>query len=81
MSANFVAVFLELETILYSHVEWTVILNGITQEKNKVLEGDINKTANFYKLERSMVEDMYTFKSEVEAEQQDVGPHQKHPLS
>ena len=38
LSANFAAVFPEVERLLNSCVERTVILNDITQDNNKVLE-------------------------------------------
>ena len=41
LSANFVAVFPEVASLLNSSVEWTVILNDITHYNNKVL-GDEN---------------------------------------
>ena len=37
LSANFAAVFLEVESILNSCVEWKVILNAITHENNQIL--------------------------------------------
>ena len=69
LSANFAAVFLEAESLLNYHVEHKVILNDITQYKNKVLGDESNKTIKFHRLERSMEESVFTFQSVIEAEQ------------
>ena len=37
ISANFLAVLLEVSSLLNFYVQWAVILNGITHENNKVL--------------------------------------------
>ena len=75
------AVFPEVESLLNYRVEWTVILNDITQKKNKVLRDEINKTVKLNMLERSMEEAVSTFQSVVEAEQRNVGPQKKQPLA
>ena len=54
LSANFAAMFLEVESLINSFVEWSSILNDITQDKNKVLEDEINETVKFLRLERIM---------------------------
>ena len=56
-----------------------MILNSITQEKNKVLGDKINKNVKFHRLERSMEEAVSTFQSVVEAEQGNGGPQEKQP--
>ena len=43
LSANFLAVFLEVPSVINYHLEWSVILNDITQNNNKVLRDDIKK--------------------------------------
>ena len=63
--------------ILNSRVERTVILNEITQDNNKVLGEDTNKTVKFHRLERIIGEAVSTFQSMVEAEQLNFGPQQK----
>ena len=75
------AVFPEMASLLNSCVERTVILNDITQDNNKVLGDDINKTVKFHMLERSMEESVSTFQSMVEVEQQNCVPQQKLPLA
>ena len=70
-----------MASLLNFRVERTVIQNGITQEKNKLLGDESNETVKFHSMERSMEEAWYTFKSVVEAEQQNCGPQQKLPLS
>ena len=47
LSANLVAVFLDMTSLLNSHVEITVIQNYITQDNNKLMEDESNKTAKF----------------------------------
>ena len=74
---NFAAAFPEVASLLNSRVEQTVILNDITQDKNKVIVDDSNKTVKSHRLERSMEEDVSTFQSVVEVEQQNCGPQQK----
>ena len=46
----------------------------ITQENNKVVGYENNKTVKLIRLERSMREAMSTFQSVVEVEHQNVGP-------
>ena len=66
--------FPEAESLLNPHVEWTVILNDITQENNKI-HGDKSKiTDKFHVMERSMEEAVSTLQSVVEVEQQNGGP-------
>ena len=72
--------FLEVTSLLNSCVEQTVILNDITQEKNKVLGDKINKNVKFRRLERSMEKAISTSQSVVEAGKQNGGPQQKLPL-
>ena len=74
------SVFPEVSSLINYCVEHTLILNDITQNKNKVLEDESNKTVKFYRLERSMEEAVSTFQSVVEAEQRNDIPHQKRPL-
>ena len=62
-------------------MEQIVILNDTTKDSNKILEYDINKTVNLYRLERSMEEAVSTFQSVVKAEKCNGGPQQKHPLA
>ena len=71
--------FPEGTSLLNYRVERTVILNDITQDNNKVLEDDSNKTVKFHRLERRMEEAVSIFQSVVEAEQKYGGPHQKRP--
>ena len=61
LSANFVAVFPEVESLLNSRVERTVILNDITQYNNKVLGDESKKTSKFHSLDRSIEESVSTF--------------------
>ena len=75
--ANFTAVFPEVASLLNYRVEQTVILNDITQDNNKVLRDESNKTVNFHRLERSMEEAVTTFQSVVESEQRNGGPQKK----
>ena len=81
LSANFADVFLELAILLNYCVEWTVILNYIIQDNNKVVGGNSNKTFKFHRMESSMEEAVFTFQSVAEAEQQNGGPQQKRPLA
>ena len=73
------AVFLDVANLLNSRVECTVILNDITQDKNKVLGDEINKTVKFQRLERSMEEAVSKLHSVVEVEQQNGGPQKNDP--
>ena len=73
--------FTEVASLLNYRAERTVILNDITQDNNKVLGYDRNKTVKLNRVYRSMEEDVSTFKSVVGAEQRNGGPHQKRPLS
>ena len=61
LSANFVAVFPEVESLLNSRVGQKVILNDITQDNNKVLGDESKKTSKFHSLDRSMEESVSTF--------------------
>ena len=70
LSDNFAAVFMEVEILLNSCVEQTVILNGITEDNNKILVDKSNKTVKFHRLASSMDKAMYTFQSVVDADQQ-----------
>ena len=54
LSANFADVFPELASILNYRVERKLIINDVTQEKNKVLGGNINETVKFHSLDSSM---------------------------
>ena len=54
LSANFSAVFLEVASLLNHRLEWTVILNDITQDKKNILGYKRNETVKFRSLERSM---------------------------
>ena len=71
--------FLEVASLLNYRVERTVILNEITQDNNKVLEEENEKTVKFHRLDRSMEEAVYKFQSVVEAEQRNGGPQKKNP--
>ena len=66
LSANSAAVFLEVESLLNYHVERTVIINDTTQDNNKVLWDESNKTVKFHRLDRIIEEAMNTFQSAVE---------------
>ena len=57
-----------------------MILNDITQDNNKVLEDESNKTVKFHRLEMSMWEDVSTLKSVAEVEQRNGGPQKKRLL-
>ena len=81
LSDNFGAVFPEVERLLNSRVEYTVILNDITQDNNKVLGEESNKTFKFCRLERIMEEAVSTFQIVFEAGQLNGGPHKKLPLT
>ena len=50
LADNEVDVFPEVISLLNSHVERTVILNDITQDNNKVLGDESNKTVKFQRL-------------------------------
>ena len=69
----------EVGSLLNSRVEWTVILNAITKDNNKILVDNINKNVKFNRLERSMEEVVSKFKSVVEAEKRNVGPQKNDP--
>ena len=71
------AVFPDMENLLNYRVEHTVILNDITQDKNKVLRDKRNKTVKFHRLDRIMEEDVSTFQSVVEAKQRNSGPQKE----
>ena len=58
-----------------------MILNGSTQDNNKVLRYESNENVKFHRLERSMEEAVSTFESVVEAEQQNGGPQKKLTLA
>ena len=45
---------MDVESLLNSHVEHKVILNDITQDYNKVLGENSNKTAKFHTLDNIM---------------------------
>ena len=70
-----------MASLLNSRVERTVILNGSTQDNNKVLGDDRNENVKFLRLYRNMREAVSKFQSVVEAEQQNGGPQQKIPLA
>ena len=53
LSYNFAAVLLEVEIILITCAEQTVILNDITQDISKVLGDNSNETVKFYRLDRT----------------------------
>ena len=76
LSSNFVDVLPDVTSLLNYRVEWTVILNDTTQDNNKVLGDEIQKTIKFHSLEREAVS---TFQSVIEAEQQNFGPQKKDP--
>ena len=79
LSAIFAAVFLCAKILLYYHLQCTVILNGITQDNNRVLEEEINETVMFHRMERSIEESVSNFQSMIEAEKHNVGLQQKRP--
>ena len=54
LSDNIVAVFLEVASLLNFCVEQIVILNDITQDKNKILEDKSKNNFKFHRLERNM---------------------------
>ena len=81
LSDNFAAMFTEVASLLNPRVELPVILIGITQDNNEVLEDEIKETVKFHRLERSMEEAVSTFQSVVEEEQRNGGPQQKLPLA
>ena len=72
--------FPEVKSLLKYHVEWTVILNDITQYKNKAVGEENNETVKFHRLKRSTEEAVSTFQIVVEAEKRNGGPQQKPPL-
>ena len=65
--------------LLYYNVECTVILNGTTQDTNRFLEDESNKTVMFHRLERIIEEFMSTFQSVLEVEKHNVGTQHKDP--
>ena len=74
------SMFPAVTTLINYHTELTVILYDITQDSNKVLGDERNKTVNFRRLDNSMYEDVATFQSVVKVNQQNVGPKQNLPL-
>ena len=58
-------------------LERTLIINDITQDRNKVQGDESNKHVKFHRLEKSMDEALDTFQSVVEAEQRNGGPSEK----
>ena len=81
LSYNLADVFPEVASLINSHVEYTVIINDITQDNNKVLVEKINKTVKFHRLQRSVEDFVSTFQSVVEAEQLNGRIQGKKPLS
>ena len=71
---------MDMTSLLNYLVEWTVILNETTQDKNKVLKDKRNETVKFHRLDRGMEEAVTTFQSVVEADQRNGGPQKKRPL-
>ena len=71
---KFADFFTEVANLLNYLVEWTVILNDITQDKNEVLEDNINKTVKLHKMDMSMEESVSTLHSVVEVDQRNGGP-------
>ena len=61
LSVNFAALFLEAKILQNPRVECTVVLNDITQENNKALEDDSNKTVKLHIIEKIMYEAVSTF--------------------
>ena len=53
--------FPEVARIQNSCVECTAILNDATQDKNKLLGDENNKTVNFHRLDKIMEEAVSTF--------------------
>ena len=72
--------FPEVASLLNPLIERKVILNAITQENNKVVGDEINKTVKLHMMDRSTEEAVSTFQSVIEAEQLNIGPHKKIPL-
>ena len=72
--------FPAVTTLINYHTELTVILYDITQDSNKVLGDERNKTVNFRRLDNSMYEYVAIFQSVVKLNQQNVGPKQNLPL-
>ena len=81
LSTNFPDLFPEVSRLLNSCVERRVVLNDITQDKNKVLCDESSKNVNLHRPERSIEEAVSTFKSVVELEEWNGGPQQKRPLA
>ena len=75
------AVFLEVASLLHYRVEQTVILNNITQDKNKFLGDKSNETVKFHRLMISMKKAVSIFQSVFEAEQRNGVSQQKRPLA
>ena len=71
---------MDMTSLLNYRVEWTVILNETTQDKNKVLKDKRNETVKFHRLDRGIEEAVTTFQSVVEADQRNGGPQKKRPL-
>ena len=69
LSANFAVILQEVESLINSRTERKVILNDITQDKNKILEDERKCFFRFHRLETSMEESMTTFQSVFVAEQ------------
>ena len=56
---------MEVTNLLNTRVEQTVIINDITQDKNKAPEDDTNKTVKLHRVERGIEEAMSIFQSVV----------------
>ena len=67
--------FPEVEILLNSRLEQTVMLNDIAQDNNKFVQDRSNKAFKFHILDFSMEEAMSKFQSVVEADQKNGGPH------
>ena len=70
----------EVTRLLYFHVEQTVILNEITQDRNEALEEEIRKNVEFNRLENIVEETMDKSQSVVKVDQWTGGPQKNHPL-
>ena len=71
----------EVESLLNYFVEQILIINEITQDKNKALEDDTNKSIKFHRLDRSMEESVSTFNSVDEVEQYNCVNNKYCPLA
>ena len=71
---------MEVASLLNYRVERTVIINDITQDNNKVLGDESNKTVKFQRLKRSMEEAVSTFQSVVDEERLNRKPQKKRTL-